>query len=394
MKSFVFAICLGALFFSTSCSSPQKLLETGNYDRAVTTSLKKLSGKKKKKAKHVQALEAAFAKATARDMEQADRLKRENRPENWEEVYEIYRRVERRQQRVKPLLPLVDQEGAQASFRFVRVDGLINESKENSAAYLYKRSLELIEDAREGDKIAARKAYNELDKIDRFYRDYKDKGDLKRIAKELGTTHILLQTKNVAPVYLPANMEDEINRMSLKGLDSFWKKYHSEASANERFDYKVIVKITDVDVSPGLVKEREYEDTKEIEDGFEYVLDQNGNVMKDTLGNDIKIPKKVLIKARVIETFQSKAARVTSRIEVTDLQTNDLVETKNVTVDALFDHYASTFYGDKRALSSTSKSRIGNRPLPFPSDEALLLDAAQKLRPIIKERLSRTRVFI
>lgn len=393
MKS-VFLLSVFALFLSSSCTSPQKLLETGNYDDAVSVSLRKLTGKKKKKTKHVQTLEAAFAKATERDMALADRLKRENRPENWEEVYAIYRRIERRQQKVRPLLPLVDQEGIKASFQFVRVDGLINESKEKSAAYLYSRSLELIEDAREGDKLAARKAYSELEKIDRFYRDYKDKDDLKRIAQELGTTHILLETKNVAPVYLPANMEDEINRISLRGLDSFWKKYHSETSAHNQFDYKVLVKITNVDVSPGLVKEREYEETKEVEDGFEYVLDENGNVKKDSLGNDIKVPKKVTVKARVIETYQSKIATVNTRIEVIDLMTNNLVESKNVTVDAVFDNYASTFYGDKRALSSTSKRRIGNRPVPFPSDEALLFDAAQQLRPIIKERLSRTNVFI
>ena len=394
LKSIALALTIATLFFSTSCSSPQKLLETGNYDKAVTNSLKKLSGKKKKKVKHVQALEEAFAKATERDMNRADQLKQENRQENWEEIYEIYRRIERRQNKVKPLLPLVDQDGVKANFRFVRVDGLINESKEKSADYLYSRSLELIEDAREGNKVAARKAYNQLEKIDRFYRNYKDKSDLKAIARDLGTTHILLEAKNVAPVYLPSNMEDEISRISLRGLDSFWKKYHTSASAHPEFDYKVLVKITNVDVSPGFVKEREYEDTKEIEDGFEYVLDQNGNVMKDSLGNDIKVPKVVTIRARVIETYQSKVARMNSRIEVIDLQTNNLVETKNVSVDAIFDNYASTFYGDKRALSSTSRRRIGNQPLPFPSDEALLFDAAQKLRPIIKDRLSQTRVFI
>lgn len=394
LNVFIFAVTLVTLLLGTSCSSPQKLLETGNYDNAVTASLRKLSGKKKKKTKHVQALEAAFAKATARDMERAEQLKSENRPENWEQVYEIYRRIERRQNKVEPMLPLVDEDGIKANFRFVRVDGLINESKENSAAYLYSRALELIENAREGDKLAARKAYNELEKIDRFYQNYKDKGDLKSIARELGTTHILLEAKNVAPVYLPSNMEDEISQISLRGLDSFWKKYHSTGSTQQNFDYKVIVKITNVDVTPGLVKEREYEDAKEIEEGFEYVLDQNGNVMKDSLGNDIKVPKKVTIRARVVETYQSKIAQLTSRIEVLDLQSNNLVETKNITVDAIFDNYASTFYGDKRALSSTSKRRIGNQPVPFPSDEALLFDAAQKLRPIIKDRLSQTRVFI
>ena len=44
------------------------------------------------------------------------------------------------------------------------------------------------------------------------------------------------------------------------------------------------MRLTNIEVSPEQIKEREYEDTKEIEDGFEYVLDGNGNVAKDSSG--------------------------------------------------------------------------------------------------------------
>ena len=64
--NFAFLITLTFLF--NACTSPMKLVETGNYDQAINASIKKLSGKKKKKHKHVMALETAFGKATKRDI--------------------------------------------------------------------------------------------------------------------------------------------------------------------------------------------------------------------------------------------------------------------------------------------------------------------------------------
>ncbi|MCB0678727.1 MAG: hypothetical protein KDC30_18645, partial [Saprospiraceae bacterium] len=48
------------VLFLASCSSPRKLVETGNYDDAIHTLVNRLSGKKKKKAEQVAALEVAF----------------------------------------------------------------------------------------------------------------------------------------------------------------------------------------------------------------------------------------------------------------------------------------------------------------------------------------------
>ena len=151
--------------------------------------------------------------------------------------------------------------------------------------------------------------------------------------------------------------------------------------------------ITNIEVTPSLVKEREYREEKEIKDGFEYILDENGNVMKDSLGNDIKVDRYVEIQAWVLETFQQKMANVSGQLEFYDTRTNELIDRKTLVADAIFENYASTFEGDRRALSRESKRRIGNRPLPFPTNEALLYDAAQSLKPIIKEKLSRTRLL-
>ena len=209
------------LFILASCASPQHLVESGNYDEAVYLAVKRLSGKKNKKEKYVLALEEAFEKATERDMRLAERLKREGRPENWAKVNEAYRRVRSRQERVAPLLPLISKEGIRANFKFVKVDELEYESRQKAADYYYARAQDWLEDARQGDKLAARRAYDELDKINQYFRDYKDKTALKQTARQLGTTHVLVKLENRSRSILPVALEREIRRIGVRDLNSF-----------------------------------------------------------------------------------------------------------------------------------------------------------------------------
>ncbi|MCB9042073.1 MAG: hypothetical protein H6557_36110 [Lewinellaceae bacterium] len=382
------------LFVLSSCTSPQKLVESGNYDDAVYLAVKRLSGKKNKKEKYVLALEEAFQKATVRDMRLAERLKREGLPENWPKINDAYRRIRNRQERVAPLLPLISKEGIRADFRFVKVDELEYESRQKAADYHYASAQEWLEDARQGDKLAARRAYDELDKIDQYFRDYKDKAALKNTAHQLGTTHVLVKLENRSRSILPAALEQEVRRISVRDLSSFWQAYYTEQARGVDFDYEVVMKVTRLDAGPNLVKEREFEEVKEIEDGFEYVLDSRGNVLKDSLGNDVKVPKKKLIRARVFETYQTKVASIDGRLEFYDARTGNLIDSKPLAADAVFENYASTFRGDKRALSEEACRYLGNRPLPFPSDEALLMTAMEQLKPAIMNRIAETRKLI
>lgn len=381
-------------FALASCSSPQKLVDSGNYDAAIQIAARRLAGQKNKKARLVIALEEGFAKATERDMRLAERLRRQGRPENWEEINSIYRRIRNRQESIEPLLPLISKEGIKADFQFVRVDDLEYESRQKAADYLYARANGLLEDARRGDKLAARHAYEELDKIDQYFKDYKDKNRLKQTAHSLGTTNILVRLENNSRAIMPAALEREIRRISVRDLNSFWRAYYTEKAQGIDYDYEVVMRINGLEVGPNVVKEREFEEAREIEDGFEYVLDKNGNVMKDSLGNDIKVPRKVFIRARVFETYQTKVASISGRLEFYDLETRELVDTRPLAADAVFENYASAFRGDERALSPETRRRIGNRPLPFPTDEALLLTAAEQLKPVIKDHIAGARKLI
>ncbi|MCB9081428.1 MAG: hypothetical protein H6555_06915 [Lewinellaceae bacterium] len=388
-------LALSLVLFLASCAAPDKLLETGNYDQAIEVALRKLAGKKNKKAEYVKALEVAFAKVTSRDMDLAERLKNSGDPANWDRVYDIYRTIRKRQEAIEPLLPLADKEGLKANFRFVRTDELEREAKERAAAYCYDQGFEALEQARRyDDRVAARNAYAQFEKTGRYFRDYRNVDELMAEARDLGTTFVLVDVQNRTRTLLPAGMEEELLRLSFGDLNQRWREYHAYPEKNRNYDYRVSMALYDIEVSPSAVREREYEERTEIEDGFDYVLDERGNVKKDTAGNDIKIPRTKVVLARVLEVHQQKSALIRGRLEFFDMDRNQIVDSRELNATSLFENYAATFKGDERALSKESRQRIGNRPLPFPDDGALILEAARQLRPLIREELRNARQVI
>jgi hypothetical protein len=374
-----------------ACSSPAKILETGRYDDVIDLSVRRLAGKAQKKEALVAVLEAAFAKATQLDMDRAAELKESGRPEDWERVYAIYRNVERRQDKIAPLLPLVDESGKKAVFRFVQLNDLQKEAREEAAAALYNDALRLVEIARRSsDKEAARRALGQLERISQYYRSYRDCDILLAEARDLGTTYVLVAMENRAPVVLPLGLEADILQLGFGNQRDKWRVFHTIPEDGRVYDYQVAYILIDVENSPEVVRERQYEESKEVQDGFVYVLDERGNVRKDTAGNDIKTPKMVQVKAFVVEQIQYKLVRLSGRLVLSDLRNNTIIETQDLGAESVFEHYASTFRGDPRALSEDSKRRIGNRPIPFPSDEYLIYEAAKRLKPLIRAKLEQT----
>lgn len=378
---------------ASACKSPQKLAESGDYDQAINLAIDRLAGKKKKDPQHVATLQDAFAKATERDMSRAEQLKQENKPENWERVYDLYDRVLRRQDKIRPLLPLQDKRGVEASFRFVRAESLLNEAREKAAEHLYFKAKDLLAAGQQGNKAAARQAYSEFGRLNYYYQSYRDRNELMALARELGISHIYFEIVNDAPVVMSAALEEALTEIRTAELNQEWQQYHLRPVSEITFDYRILMRLTRLDVTPELVRERQYEDTKEIEDGFDYVLDERGNVRKDSLGNDIKVPRRVVIRANVLEVEQHKKALLDARLEVYDARSKALLDSQPIAADAVFQNFAATFSGDRRALSADTRSRIGNQPVPFPSSEALLLQAADAIKPTLRNRIASSRVL-
>jgi hypothetical protein len=376
-----------------SCTSIEKLVDSGQYDKAIYFSTNKLSGAKVKKVEYVKGLETAFKKATDRDMAFVGKLKNEGNPESWETILSVYATISNRQESIRPLLPLTDENGKKANFLFVNTNDLEKEAKEQTINFLYSSAKDFLQEARSTkDRIPARKAYDALLRLKNYSARFMDVPQLEREARELGTTKILVNVQNYSQAVFPAGLEDEILRLGFRDLDREWQKFDAYPERNREYDLGITLILSNVQVSPGAVSEKSFSEKKEIPDGFQYVLDEKGNVKKDTAGNDIKLPKNKVIEAQILEVFQSKSAGLSGRLEVIDLHTKGVRESRDINAVAFFENRAASFKGDERALTEDTKKRLGNRPAVFPTDAILLLEAARKLRPLVISELRKIRI--
>ena len=66
------------------------------------------------------------------------------------------------------------------------------------------------------------------------------------------------------------------------------------------YNFGITLNFNQISVSPERISKKEYRRKKRIKDGWKYKLDRNGNVMKDSLGNDIKTDVYKIVTARVM----------------------------------------------------------------------------------------------
>ena len=122
------------------------------------------------------------------------------------------------------------------------------------------------------------------------------------------------------------------------------------------YDYYVDLVLQFIDISPDLVSDKDYVEKKTIEDGFTYVLDSKGNVMKDSLGNDIKVKKYKEITCTVIETLQQKDCTIKGNLEIISVNPKQLLKKEPVAATTHFEHLSARAIGDINALKPETKS--------------------------------------
>lgn len=375
------AVYITLTAFTASCTSSEKLLKSGNYDAAIQKAVKKLKGKKLKE-KEIITLEQAYQKAVDRDNEQVLFLKKEGKPENWDQIFNTYARMAQRQQNIKPLQPLhISEQGRDAKFEFKNYDAEIIQAKQNATEYFYTHALSLLDRNNQAD---ARQAYSELLRVKGFTNNYKDVDKQLIRAKDIGTSYVLFKMKNATGVPLPPAFESELTKISLAELNTEWINYYTQPTQGTNYDYTILVNIQNISVSPESIGENSYIESKTVPDGFEYVLDSKGNVMKDSLGNDIKIPKVKTITCKVIETYRNKKALIAGSLDYINNNNGQLLQTAPIASENCFDNISCIAIGDFDALTPETKAKLGSTPLPFPLSSDMLLQAGAVLKDMTK----------
>lgn len=365
-----------------SCASSQRMLQKGQYDRAIDRSTEKLM-KKPNNSKELGVLQEAYELANMFDRERIEYLELEGRDESWIEIYQLYEQLSYRQNKVRRLPTQV-----RSQFTFYNYDQDIVESKSAAAEISYKRGLDFMQ---KGDKVSARQAYYEFDRASRIFPGYQDVDQKMAITHQMGLNHALFLVENNSGMVLPEYFDTELKKVTLRELNTRWLSFDTQENSNIDYDYFLVLNITDIAYSPETIERRIYTESKEIQDGLRYEMDNNGNVKKDSLGNDIRVPNLVNVTAEVTEAKQLKSAFVGGSLDIFDLTTDQLVRTENISVEAVFQHLSGSFTGNKEALSKDSARIVGGREVPFPSNENMLMDSAQLLKERSKAIVSRNR---
>lgn len=377
MKKIIFTLIFIMSIILTSCTSPKAYFNKGYYDSAIQKSSKKLM-KNPKKEKHISILHKSYNIANQKDNDRIAFLRSSGQPEIWEEIFELYSRMKRRQDIVKFLDPkILDR----MNFQNINYDNEILTAKQNAAEYFYATGLRFLN---ENSRHSARLAYYELLKVKKYYQNFRDTDKLISEAEEKGTVNILFQVKNATNLIMPQGFASELTQLNLADMNVLFRRFFNNTNININYHYYISLFINDILVSPEQIKEVHYAESKNIQDGFQYALDQNGNVMKDSLGNDIKVPKFITISCNVIEVSQFKSVTVGATIRIVNELDQPLVH-EPLTGEWVFDNRYLIINGDQRALSDDTKAKLSWRPLPFPSSEFMILQTTDVLKRMSKD---------
>ena len=382
------------LIILVSCGKKhvEKAINTGNYDAAIQDALKKLESNKEKKRKqdYVLMLGDAYTKVVERDLNTIDHLKKDNNPDQYKQIYETYMDLHLRQEAIKPVLPL-QVNGKTVKFKFNDYTNAIVDYREKTSDYLYDQGIKMLDS---DDKRLIRDSYDTFAYIERINPNYEDVKDLMEEAHQLGTNYVTVSIENQTNQIIPRQLEYDLLNFNTYGLDQFWTVYHgnTNSSTEINYDYAMQLQLKRINISPEQINEREILREREIVDGWEYQKDRNGNVMKDSLGNDIKIDKVIRVRARLFEAEQTKSSQIIGDVVYVDLLNNQVIKSFPIDSGFVFENFFGTFRGDERALLNEDLDLVRNRRVPFPSNEQMVYDTGEDLKAKLKDIISRFRV--
>lgn len=391
MKKITSLLALFLIVSACGVRQTRNLVTSGDYDSAIRNAIDGLRGNKNAKGKqdYVYMLEEAFAKAKERDLRNINAWFKDANPQNLEKIYDTYVQLNSRQENIRPLLPLkLLKEGRDAIFPFDDYTDQIVSSKNALAKHLYDNSKALLVTK---DKMTIRRAYDDLVYLETLSPGFKDVNKLIDEAKLKGTDFVSVYTKNETNMVIPVRLENDLLDFSTLGLNDKWTVYHSNRQKEINYDYGLVVNFRDINISPEQVKEKEFEKEKQIKDGVKNLLDSNGNVVKDSLGNAIKVDNMKTIRISIYEFSQFKACQVTAKVDYIDFKTNQLLQTFPLASEFTFNYMYAKYRGDKRACEPDYYQYFDRRAIPFPSNEQMVCDTGNDLKNKLKEIIVRNK---
>lgn len=387
MKKPIYILLFLSLMACQSARKTQKAVNAGNYPSAMNRAIDKLTNNKERKSNQVfvVALEESFAKYTEQELRQLRFLEKENLDASLEERYNILGNLTDWQERIRPLLPLrIQDERREARFRFTDYSDQLLRTKTALTEFKYNQAVQEFGLCQtKGD---FRRVHQLFEQVDALNPGYKETISFMEKAHEKGLQLVFLNLENRTEQVLPQRLVDELLDIDQYGLETYWTQYHTQAQAKD-YDYQVSLDFDQLFVSPERIIEKQISREKQIVDGVQFLRDNNGEVVKDSLGNKIEVDRLITVRCDFYKFRQFKEANLGAQVRITNNRNGQLVKKFPLQSGFIFEHIFARFEGDQRAFDDGWLDWIRQREVAFPSNEQMIYDAGEDLKAQFKSAM-------
>lgn len=357
----------------SGCKSSEKLLQQGNYYQALDKSFKKVASNPND-SKQLNILKKSLNLANQQDLDAIKQLRGEGLPASQPSIYKHYQALNQRQNKIQRL---PDQVLRRIHFKYVDYNNDIIQSKKAAARYYHNEALKLLNT---NDIYNARKAYYFLKDEARLYPGTPGLNEMINEARDAGTIHVIFDVRNNSGQELPAAIIEKLYQINPNVINSNWIHFDTNPVKNRSYQYFVKLDINTIQIFPQQINRNTFQEKRKVSDGWKYVLDSRGNVKKDSLGNDIKVPKYKIIRCQVTQVTLIQESAVTGTIGIYNNATGSPVLLQNIQSHFVFRYQYGIARGNLNALNKQTLELVSRNPVPFPDYLQLLMENTRILR--------------
>ena len=334
------ALLLGTML--TACSTTKSLYEAQQYDEVIQRVAPAICDGDLN-AKQINYVAASYHKANQADHERIQALKASGQPDVWPEIYQRYCSMKGRNEALS-CFPTKVKNGM--NYVKLDLDDDMTVARNHAEAFLVAKANQLLGT---GSKADAMEAENYIQQLARTNRDNVNLLNLRKKQALCLAEKVTIGISDERD--LPTPVAHAVLDFS-EGEVPF-ALVHSKAYAA-----MVVVNIDELEVSPIRLDEVTFEETRE--------------------GKTVS----------VTDHSQTKNAKMKGSLAYYDID-GRRIGAVPFEVTSTFKNDYTTIKGDREACSTETLGRLDSHPVPVPTDESLMLDAAKKLNYLIAIELKK-----
>lgn len=334
-----------ALLFAvllSSCETTKSLYKAQEYDKVIQR-VTPDAAKGRADAQEMNMMAASYHKANQADHERIQALKATGQPDVWPEIYQRYCSMKGRNEALSKL-----PKKAKNGMNYVKLD-LDDDmlvARNRAESFLVAKANQLLNT---GSKVDAEEGEQYIDQLARTNRENKSLADLRKKQVLRSAEVVTLRFANEEPML--KSIVDVV-------LDFDEGEIPFDIAFTKKSSALVIVDVQKVAVSPIRLDEVSFKES-------------NGG-------------KTVVVTDHV----QNKSATISGVMEYHD-GNGRLIGAVPFDANSTFKNNYTTISGDSEACSAETISRLNSKPVPVPTDESLLVDAAKKLNDLLASELKK-----